>query len=134
MKNLNMTAVGSVVLVCGLASQLTAQNIQPEGTDDDQGLMQRGFEMLFEGMRQEIGPSLDEMADLLSGIGPSFQSFLQEMGPALADMAGEVSDWSVYELPERLPNGDILIRRKPLQQDDTPAQDPTQEELGGVDI
>jgi hypothetical protein len=43
---------------------------------------------------------------------------MQEMGPALAELAAEVKDWSVYEMPEILPNGDIIIRKK--QTEDAP--------------
>jgi hypothetical protein len=31
----------------------------------------------------------------------------------MRDIMDEVKDWSVYEAPEMLPNGDIIIRRKP---------------------
>ena len=35
------------------------------------------------------------------------------MGPALGSILESVEDWSVYEAPEILPNGDIIIKRKP---------------------
>lgn len=41
------------------------------------------------------------------------QQLFEEMGPALEDLEGFVDDLSAYEAPEILPNGDILIRRKP---------------------
>jgi hypothetical protein len=41
------------------------------------------------------------------------QQFLDEMGPALTELLDTISDWSNYAAPEVLPNGDIIIRRKP---------------------
>lgn len=35
------------------------------------------------------------------------------MGPKLRAVLEDVEDWSVYEAPEVLDNGDIIIRRKP---------------------
>lgn len=128
MKIFNPTAYGTAILTLIMALPLAAQE---NDIDDEKGLMQRGFEMLLDGIQQEMAPTLDEMSDLLGEIGPSLQSFLQEMGPALVELADEVSDWSAYELPEILPNGDILIRRKPVPED---APVPDSELLDGVDI
>ena len=44
--------------------------------------------------------------------GPALQSFMEEMGPALTDLSAQVQDWSAYEEPEMLLNGDIVIRKK----------------------
>lgn len=41
------------------------------------------------------------------------QQFIDEMGPALTELQDTISDWSNYAAPEVLPNGDIIIRRKP---------------------
>lgn len=87
--------------------------------DNGRSLMERGAELFLEGLRKEMEPALGDLRDLAQQFGPSMQSFLQEMGPALADLMDQVSDWSVYEPPEILPNGDIIIRRKPDPDDDT---------------
>ena len=34
------------------------------------------------------------------------------MAPYLRDLLQQVDDWSVYEAPEVLPNGDIILRKK----------------------
>lgn len=83
-----------------------------EQEDTGTGLMERGAELFWEGLRKEMAPSLQDLESLMANIGPSMQNFLSEMGPALADIAGKVEDWSLYEAPEILPNGDIIIRRK----------------------
>ena len=52
------------------------------------------------------------------------RNFVSEMGPALTDLLDEVEDWSVYEPPQKMPNGDIVIRRKPEPEDETPNDAP----------
>lgn len=41
-----------------------------------------------------------------------FQGLIQEYGPALEGLRESIPDFSQYEAPEILPNGDIIIRRK----------------------
>lgn len=87
---------------------------------DGKSLMERGAELFMEGLRKEMEPALDDFLGLADQIGPAMQSFLQEMGPALAEIAAQVEDWSTYEAPEILPNGDIILRKK--QPDESPEQ------------
>ncbi len=94
--------------------------------------LERGMQRFLDGLREDLAPSLDEMDRFARKIGPSMRSFIEEMGPALAKVMEQVEDWSRYERPEILPNGDILIRRKP-----DPAPEPPQAELspdGSIDI
>ncbi|WP_282059725.1 hypothetical protein [Roseobacter litoralis] len=69
---------------------------------DGSSLMERGAQQFLEGLLQEMQPAWEEM-----------RSFMEEMGPAMMGMMEEVKDWSAYEPPEMLENGDIIIRRKP---------------------
>ncbi len=103
-----------------LISLIVTSTAFPASAQEDTGksLMERGAELFFEGLRKEMEPTLDDLRDLAEQFGPAMLSFFEEMGPALAEMTKEIQDWSVYEAPEILPNGDIIIRRKP--QDDTP--------------
>ncbi len=39
--------------------------------------------------------------------------FMAELGPQLEALRDHVEDWTLYEAPEVLENGDIIIRRKP---------------------
>lgn len=107
------------VILAALAAPLPAQEAGEAPEDNGPGLMQRGAEMFWEGLRKEMAPALKDLQGLMQEAGPQLGAFLSEMGPALAEIARGVEDWSVYELPEKLPNGDIIIRRKP----DTPAPD-----------
>lgn len=100
-----------LLVVCSFVG-VSAQAETQEQDDNGSNLMQRGAELFWEGLRKEMAPSLEELEELMATIGPSMQGFLAEMGPALAEIAGKIEDWSVYEAPEILPNGDIIIRRK----------------------
>ncbi len=104
-----------------------------EDSDSGSSLMERGAELFWEGLRKEMAPSLEELEGLMATIGPSMQNFLTEMGPALADIAEQVEDWSRYEAPEILPNGDIIIRRKP-ERPEAPNRDDDAGESGATDI
>ena len=100
-----------------LASLVLAHPLSAQEEESGSSLMERGAELFWEGLRKEMAPSLEELEGLMATIGPSMQSFLTEMGPALAEIADKVEDWSRYEAPEILPNGDIIIRRKPDPED-----------------
>lgn len=79
--------------------------------------------MLFlEGLREEMSPALRDLQGLVEEFGPPIQSFLREMGPAMADILEQVEDWSRYERPQILPNGDIIIRRKPENETEPKAE------------
>ncbi|UWR24209.1 hypothetical protein [Sulfitobacter sp. S190] len=99
---------------------LVATPLAAQDTADPPSLMERGAQMFLEGLLEETAPAMDEMATLLEDMGPAVQDFLREMGPKLKSVMADVEDWSVYEAPEVLPNGDIIIRRKP----DAPLPDP----------
>jgi len=98
-------------LIALMSAPLAAQEAGGEG--DGPTLMERGAELFWEGLRQEMAPALEDLQGMMEEIGPAMGAFLREMGPALAEIANEVEDWSAYELPEILPNGDIIIRKKP---------------------
>ncbi len=53
-----------------------------------------------------------------------FQELLDKIPPELQSLADKLDNLSLYEFPETLPNGDIIIRRKhPLEM--TPGPDET---------
>jgi len=110
MKQIFATALATALLVQPAAAQ-----------DDPPTMMERGAKLFFEGLLEEMAPALDDMTTLLEEAGPALQSFMAQMGPKLGAVLEEVEDWSVYEAPEVLPNGDIIVRRKP----DAPAPAPT---------
>ncbi|NRB05424.1 MAG: hypothetical protein HRU30_19400 [Rhodobacteraceae bacterium] len=89
---------------------LPAQAQEADETPDS--LMERGAQMLLEGLLQRMEPTLDDLQGFAEEVGPALDSFLAEMGPALSGLLDQVEDWSRYHPPEILDNGDIIIRRK----------------------
>lgn len=89
---------------------LQAQTIEdPAPPEDGLNLMEEGAKLLFRGLMSEMEPALDEMGRALDEMEPA----LRKMGPALRDLVAMMGDIENYEAPVRMPNGDILIRRKP---------------------
>ncbi|WP_192931185.1 AAA+ family ATPase [Gemmobacter serpentinus] len=74
---------------------------QAQDSNEEPGLMERGVEMFLRGLIDEVGPEVGQMQDALKAMQPEFEKLITLMG-----------DFKNYETPERLPNGDILIRRK----------------------
>ncbi|GGW36052.1 hypothetical protein GCM10011452_25620 [Gemmobacter lanyuensis] len=89
--------------------------------DEAPGLMQRGAEMFLRGLMSEMEPSLREMEEALRELQPEMRKLLDLIG-----------DFQNYEAPEKLPNGDILIRRKPTSPETAPGADP--DEGGQIDL
>lgn len=91
-----------------------ALHAEEEGPPKDgPSLIEEGARMFFDGLMQEARPAMEGMKEMAERLGPQLREFAQEMGPALAEILKDVEDLSVYEAPEKLPNGDIIIRRKP---------------------
>ncbi len=98
--------LGSLVIAFAVSSPVFAEET------DAESLMERGAQMLLEGLLQQMEPALDDLQGLAEEIGPALQNFAAEMGPAFRSMLDEIEDWSLYHPPEMLDNGDIIIRRK----------------------
>ncbi|MGO4909015.1 AAA+ family ATPase [Pseudorhodobacter sp. W20_MBD10_FR17] len=77
-----------------------AQDVQQD-RDEGLSLVERGMRLFFDGLIQELEPTMDDMAEALKELEP--------MARQLADLIG---DAQYYDAPERLENGDIIIRRK----------------------
>lgn len=97
-----MKQLAPALLVLVLAGPAMAED------DDNQfrdglSLFGEGARMILEGLRDEMEPMLEEMR-------PFFE---EEMLPFLQSLSGLIDDLAAYEMPERLPNGDIIIRRRP---------------------
>ncbi|WP_321365797.1 AAA+ family ATPase [uncultured Celeribacter sp.] len=63
----------------------------PSDAEEGWNLLREGSKLLLEHLFEEMGPALEELEEL----------------------EGYVDDLNAYEAPVILPNGDILIRRKP---------------------
>ncbi|MEX0281536.1 MAG: hypothetical protein AB3N13_10170 [Arenibacterium sp.] len=107
--------------ICAVSLMLSPVSAQQEA-EEDSSMMERGMMLFLEGLREEMSPALRDLQGLVEEFGPPIQSFLREMGPAMADILEQVEDWSRYERPQILPNGDIIIRRKPENETEPKAE------------
>ncbi|SHG42986.1 hypothetical protein [Cognatishimia maritima] len=89
-----------------------------EEGEDGKSLMEQGAELFLRGLTEQMEPALEDLKALTEDMGPQVLEFFSEMGPAFGTLLKEIEDWSVYEAPEILPNGDIIIRRKPEPSDE----------------
>ena len=80
----------------GAAAQQTPDEDSPLSRGAE--LMREGMGLILRGLRDELEPMTDDLAQ------------------GWARLVELLGDFSAYELPEMLPNGDIIIRRKvPLE-------------------
>ncbi|MBV7408923.1 MULTISPECIES: hypothetical protein [Roseobacteraceae] len=113
-------------IVAAACMAILAGSAIAQETEDERGLslMERGAQMLMEGLMREMEPAMDDLQGLAEEFGPAMRDFATQMGPALRGLLEEVEDWSVYHPPEKLENGDIIIRRKtPEELQKTPDTD-----------
>ncbi|SNR26828.1 AAA+ family ATPase [Paracoccus sediminis] len=89
-------------------------------TQDGLGLVERGLGIIAQNLWSELGPDLERL-------GQDMGVTLTELAPMLKDLAVLVDDLGNYQTPERLANGDVLIRRRP----DAPPPPPIGESLPG---
>lgn len=99
-----------LALSLALASPALSQTT-PKGGEVEEGfsLMEEGAKLLLKGLMSEMEPALDEMGKALSDMEPA----LKVLQPKMLELLALVDDLTNYQAPERLENGDILIRRKP---------------------
>lgn len=97
------------ILIGLLALPTSLQAEEEEGPT----LMERGMQLFFEGLLDEMEPAIEGFEDMTRDIGPALRDMIDQMGPAFASLLEQVDDLSNYEPPAMLPNGDIIIRRKP---------------------
>lgn len=77
----------------------------PEATPEGRPLMP--FMELFTERSEEM------MRQFLEDIGPEMEQLMDGLLPELQRLADVLGGFVHYEMPEILPNGDIIIRRKP---------------------
>ena len=97
-----------LIAISALMAALTSTPAQGETETSPDTTIGRFFELL-----EQFSTDSEDM----------MEKFMQEMGPALSQPQDTITDWSNYSPPEVLPNGDIIIRRKP----DAPREKPLPE-------
>ena len=76
---------------------------EQDGMDE---LIGRGMGMILDRMMTDLLPDLNLLGQDMSGVVTRF-------APVLEDLSVLVDDLANYQAPERLENGDIIIRRRP---------------------
>lgn len=82
----------------------TVPETEPE-TDRGLSLIEEGAKILLDQFFRKAEPAMKDMQDGLAQI-------MQDYGPVLKDLAAMAGDLHNYHAPEKLPNGDIILRRK----------------------
>jgi hypothetical protein len=103
------------VLVLPLVLGLTVGPLaaQEDGAEAPSGEVEQGFSLLEEGAKLLFRGLVDQMGPALEDMQEGLENFSEEARPALEALWGMIDDIRNYDAPERLPNGDIIIRRKP---------------------
>lgn len=96
-----------------LALALTLVLSSPAQAEDPPSLMEEGAKLFFQGLLDQMDPALDDLRGLADQVEPTLQDFADKMGPAFIRLMAAVDNIANYEMPEFLPNGDIIIRRSP---------------------
>lgn len=95
----------------GMAQSLPPLSNDPPATESpsEEGatdLLGRGFGIILDQLMTEMEPGLDHLGRDMSGA-------LSRLGPTLGDLSVLIDDLGNYQAPERLENGDVILRRKP---------------------
>lgn len=121
--------IATAIAACMTFSPVQAQTAPDAEDEDGFSLVEEGARMIMRGLMAEVEPSIDELRQTMEEIGPAFAEFAQSVGPAFAELLNQVDDLSNYAAPEFLPNGDIIMRRKP----DAPLWEPD-EQTGEIEL
>ncbi|TCP62182.1 hypothetical protein EV663_10225 [Rhodovulum bhavnagarense] len=110
-----MTRIAALMIAALVAFTPAAAQQADEGADMREGLdlLGEGMRLLFKGLGDEIEPQLKDLAD--------------RMQPAMTRLMELIDDIDAYHPPEKLPNGDIILRRKTPDEEVAPPADPQAE-------
>ncbi|RLJ59097.1 hypothetical protein BCF46_1239 [Litoreibacter meonggei] len=89
----------------------------------------------FSASAQENEPpfGLGDLAPLADNFRDFFDAFTEDMMPLMKQLSEKMSDLNAFEAPEVLPNGDIIIRRKP-KVEEAPDVEPKVNPDGSIDL
>ena len=104
-----MTIMKKLILIAALA----ATPVAAQDTEEGLNLIEEGAKLFLRGLMSEMEPAIEDLQNMIDDFGPAMQEFALQMGPVLSEMLNRVDDFRHYAQPEFLPNGDIIIRRKP---------------------
>jgi len=105
----HLIAYTAALLLAAAPLSAESHSETQEGLD----LVEEGAKLLLRGLMRDMEPAIRELEGLAEDVGPAMRLLADEMGPALADILSKLDDIRNYDAPEILPNGDIIIRRRP---------------------
>jgi len=91
-----------------LMAQTLPEEVPEEVPSEERGLFERGAELLLREFMDEMAPALDEAERAFREMEPTLRAML----PMMRELAEMIGDIDQYHMPEKLPNGDILLRRR----------------------
>ncbi|MCV2866481.1 AAA+ family ATPase [Defluviimonas sp. WL0075] len=100
-----LTTALAIALAFPAVAGTEEEGAEQQGADQGFSLLEEGARIIMRSMLDDIGPKLDEMRDGLEGA-------MAEIEPHLAELMDMIGDLQNYHAPEKLPNGDIILRRK----------------------
>ncbi|MDV7145253.1 hypothetical protein R3X27_21430 [Tropicimonas sp. TH_r6] len=116
-----MKPIAAAVLATALTVLPLAAPAQEGEVGEGFSLIEEGAKLLLKGLTDEMQPMMEDLAIEME---PKLRAFAKEMAPMLEKFHTLVDDLDAYHPPERLPNGDIILRRKtPLEPGEEPSED-----------
>ncbi|MTH78873.1 hypothetical protein [Paracoccus aestuariivivens] len=95
-------------MVAGLAVAQTPY--EPPPSDEPQSNLESDIESGIQGFMEKL---LNEVQPHLDQLGRDLNDTVNSFSPVLDQLGGLMDDVGNYQAPERLANGDVLIRRRP---------------------
>lgn len=92
-----------------MPAPVLAETAGEDEAGEGRSLIEEGMRLFMRGLMAEMEPGLSEMWGALEEMHP----LVEEWGPQMHEIIRMMGDIRNYEPPVTLPNGDILIRRRP---------------------
>ena len=103
-----LVVVATLIAVPAGAEDLPALDGDPAPeaqTDQGMSLIEQGARIILRSLLDQAEPALRDMQK-------DFGTAMDELAPMLRDLATMAGDLNNYHAPEKLPNGDIILRHK----------------------
>ncbi len=108
-----MIRIVGILLAGTLALAPATLRAQESDVDEGFSLIGEGAKLLLRGLTDQVQPMMEGFA---AEVEPQLRAFADDLAPMMESLSGLMGDINAYHPPERLPNGDIILRRKtPLE-------------------
>lgn len=99
-----------------VAAALAAAPVSAQQSPEAGAETERGFSLIEEGAKILLEHFFDQAEPAMKDIEKGLTEAMRDFGPVLKDLAEMAGDLHNYHAPEKLPNGDIILRRKTPQE------------------